>query len=481
MLKLLTTFLLLIVVFEGLHSQVQVIDSLTNNPIPYVRLQVVGTDQGILSDYNGYIHIDSTFNQEDSIVLSCIGYEPKQLTIHKLLAHHNISLSPTVLEFNDVIVSEKKGKFKLVNLGINKKPKTKFFDYSVTAQNGTIRAVYIPNEYSISGVLKTVNLYVTENGFPDAHFRIHVYGVSSLAIKPDQELTTSNIISSGTNGNEWISLDLTNERIIIPENGCFIGVEWFDHPKSIHFQDTLKNKGVTMVDGKLRDTTYTHIRSGNGIVLGSRSESYKFAKNKLWYKTHPSEEWINWCTSTTDESNFNIPDTLPNGYTFIRDENNTFYKVPCINAVVSFPKEKVDLKYNDPKNWKLNRLERVKKDDFTYPQASVSELFNSLIKAVENDDIIYILKYLCVYADDELDYILSTMKNNEDSLGEYFSAEEKERIIRKLRSIIETIEEDSLFRIDNHHYELKVNNDLFNLVLSNGIWKINPYSHRIIK
>jgi hypothetical protein len=463
------------------NAQIQIVDSVTSAGIPYAHIRVVGKKERAISDYNGYFTLDSTFKINDSIRILCTGYQSKIVALNSMAHSDRIILTPEFHELEDVLITKKKGFYQLRELGITKGPKTQFFDYSVTAINGTIRAVYMPNEYSLSGVLKFVNVFVTKNGYPDAHFRIHIYSVSHLAIKPGKELTSSNIISSGTTGNEWIKIDLTSERILIPENGCFVGIEWFDHPKSTYFQDTLRYKGVTQVDNKRRDTIYTNIRKGNGIVLGSRTECYKFAKNKLWYKTLLSDGWVNWCTSTTNESSFNIPDTVPSGHIFIRNEHNVFYAVPCINVEVSFSKEKIDLKYDDPKKRKLNKLERVKEDVFIYPQSSILELLSSLIKAVVNDDIIYILKYLCVYDDDELNDILSTMKNNEDSKGIYFSDSDKEKIINHFTIIINNLGEDSIVKLDHHHYELKVNSNRYNLVVDNGKWKINPYTYRIME
>jgi len=480
MIKLLTPLFSFLFISQ-LNAQIQIVDSITSTPIPYTHIRTIGKNQGVISDYNGYFTLDSAFRLSDSVRISCTGYQPKTFEVNSIVHSDRITLTPEVRQLEEVLFVKKKGNYKLRELGITKGPKTQFFDYSVTAQNGTIRAVYMPNDYSLSGILRYVNVFVTENGFPNAHFRVHVYGVSHFAIKPDKELTSSNIISSGTTGNEWIKIDLTAERILIPENGCFIGIEWFDHPQSAYFQDTVRYKGVTQVNDKLKDTIYSHIRSGNGIVLGSRTESYKFAKNKLWYRTPLSDGWVNWCTSTTDEASFNIPDTLQNGHIFIRNENNSFYQVPCINVEVSFPSEKIDLKYDDPKKRKLNKLERVKEDNFMYPQSSVLELFSSLIKAVENDDIIYILKYLCVYGDDELNDILSTMKDNEDAIGTYFSDSDKEKIINHFTTIINNLDEDSIVKLDHHHYEVTINAERYNLIVDNGKWKINPYTYRIMK
>lgn len=467
-----------IFVCQTLFSQIQVVDLETSKPIPFVYFRYDGMKQGIISDVDGKLDLNSLIVDSDSIEISCVGYKTEVFSINELTKKAKVILSPTYQDISEVKISHKKGKYSVQKLGITKKPKTLFFDYSVTAENGTINAVFIQNDKSKPCFLKSVNIFVTKNGFPDAYFRVRVYGVSPFQIKPDHELTTSNLIATGGFGDDWIQIDLSKERIMVPENGCFIGIEWFDHPKASFFADTLKIKGVHYSAGKTLDTVYTHVRSGNGIVVGSRSESYKNAKNKIWYKTQLSTDWIN--QSLTDEEKFNLPDTLGNGHVFHFNENNLFFKIPCINIEVSYPIEKVSIGYDDPKKRKLNKIERVKENTFKYPQSTVSELFSSLLMAVENDDVIYILKFLCVYKDDELDEILTNLTEKSTESNEYFSKQEKQSIKEQFQIILSSLNAQSLKKIENHHFELNVNSIKYNLIVENGKWKINPYSYQII-
>lgn len=462
-------------------SQVTVLDKITAEPIPYVHVRLIGVNYGIISDFNGQFQTDSLSIRGDSVLVSCLGYESVRTSIDQLKQANQILLDPISQEIDEVTVARSAGKFKRITLGITKKPKSIGIDPSITSTNGTIRATHIPNEHSSEGILKSAAIYITDDGFPDAHFRLHIYSVSELEIRPGKELTRTNIIASGTAGNEWIEIDLRDQRIVIPENGCFVGIEWFDSPKSYYYQDTLRYNGVTLRDGQQRDTTYTHIRRGNGIVLGSRSEPYKFAKNKLWYKTPSSDDWVNWCTSAIREEEFNIPDTLPSGHVITRNEENVHFLTPCINIEVSFPKEKIKPSLEPPKNRKVNKLERVKEDNFNFPQASVSELFNSLIKAFQEDEIVYVLKYLCVYADDELDELVSLVEENEQSAGDYFSPSEKERIIDHFRAILNDLSEESLTKIDGHQFKINANNHTYLLLVEDGKWKLNPYSRQTKK
>ncbi len=172
-------------------------------------------------------------------------------------------------------------------------------------------------------------------------------------------------------------------------------------------------------------------------------------------------------------------DTLPNGNTYLRTPDNHYQGVMCINIDVSFPKNKIDLTYKEPKKRKLNKLEKVKQDLFKYPQNNIHELFSSLINAFENDDIIYVFKYLCVYKEDQLDQIISDINNEENET--YITQEEKERITNYLSGLQSKLDSAIITKIDDKHFELSADNEIYNLIIDDGIWKINPYSYRIYK
>jgi RNA processing factor Prp31 len=129
------------------------------------------------------------------------------------------------------------------------------------------------------------------------------------------------------------------------------------------------------------------------------------------------------------------------------------------------------LTYNEPKKRKLNKLEKVKQNLFKYPQNNINELFTSLIKAFENDDIIYAMKYLCVYRDDELETLITSLEDNYSRTGNYFSETDKNQIIKNFNEILENLNDDALTKIDAQHFELKVSNKSSNLFIADGKWK----------
>ena len=459
-------FFLLSHLYSDIYGQIQIINSEDKQGISFVSI----TDKktfNFFADHEGKIQLEN-LSSLDSITFECIGYESKIFASKDLINKKIIELNPKAKELETVNVQSQKGKYVSKKLGVTKKASNGLLN-DFSGRNGYERAVWIPNNQSIAGFLKNINIFITNQGYPDAPFRIHIYDCS-LDKKPGKELTQSNIIAAGITGNEWITINLVDERIFISENGCFVGIEWFDSPHSKTYSDTLIIKGM-----HLEDTEF--IKAGNGVVIGAVSEQYKFSKNKIWGRK--DDDWLP--QTQTNELKFNIPDTLTNGKTRILNENNLYYIIPCINIEVSFNKQKINHDFEQAKKRKINRLERVKENTFQYPQSTVNELFNSLITAFKNDDPFYVLSFLCVYQSDQLEEIIDNLEENKAKQGIYFPESERKLIISHLEEIIELITEESLRKIDSHHFELKVSKWNYHLIVENGKWKINPYSYQILQ
>lgn len=453
-----------------IFTQIQVVDSLSSEPIPFTHIRIVKRDKNVISNHDGYFFLDTVRFNNDSLIVSSIGFETKKIAVKNLHSSSKILLMPKPQQLDEVVVIQKKGKYKLKKLGVTKKPRKLFPQYGMTSQNGTIQAVYIPNNYSVPGVLKYVNVYITDRGYPNAYFRIHVYDVSLIEIKPGKELTSSNIVESGTKGNEWVKFDLIDERITIGENGSFIGIEWFENRDSESYQDTLIYK-ATVTDGDYqKDTVITKFKSGYGVVLGARNELYQNAKHKIWYKLPFTGEWLKWDVYMAKYKHGFHDSLIPYFIQYLDQYDHTL-QVPCINIKASFPKGKAELNYSEPQSQKLEKFEEIEEDLSRYPQSTVVELFNSLIAAFENDDIIYAIKYLGFYKNDELETLITILEDNHTRAGNYLSESEKNQIIKEMSEILENLSDDSVTKIDSQHFELKVNNSVSNLLIVDGKWK----------
>ena len=328
--------------------------------------------------------------------------------------------------------------------------------------------MWIPNEKSLKGYLEKVNIYLLAMGQPSAYFRLHFYACSKLKLEPAEEITSQNIIANGTTGNEWVTVDVSSLRIPLSENGIFVGIEWFDNEVNTSFTDTLTFK-VNYVDrGRV---TEKHVYKGNGCVLGSQSRPYRVAKhinwgyhNNLWYDENIDVEQL-----------FFVSDTFFKNRTFIPTPDNFYYQIPSINIEVKYIKQKNESEFEDPKKRKLNRFEKVKEDEFLYPQNTINELFSSLNKGIEKNEFIYVLKYLCVYSEDQFEDLLKDINH----LGTKLTPKEQESCLKWIKKFQAGLTEENISLVEGNEFLLNVNGEKVYLLHEKGKWKLNPYSSRI--
>lgn len=455
------------------YSQCKIINSQTKEPVAFAQIKALQKSAGKLANIKSQFQLDNDSKRADTLLISCIGYDRKQIPTASLSSNSIIELTPKTEELHTVDISAKKVKVMNKSLGITRRSLVKNA-HIISGNNGGEKAYWMPNKYSIPGYLKTINIYISDLGYPDAPFRIHVYACSDMEIRPGEELTTTNIIASANKGNEWLAIDMTDQYIRIPENGCFIGIEWFDSPKAIYFSDTLRFKGQSYDHGTWSDTTYTQIRAGNGMAISGVLEKYIFAKNKSWFRNFYSQITDEWLHFAFDESKFNVPDTLDNGYIEIYHPNRFYFTVPSINIDVAFPKSKIKPEFDKPKTRKLNQLEKVKEDRIKYPQSSVKELFASCQKAFENDDIIYVFKYLCVYKDDDLQVFFDVLNRNMDETGEILPPKDLERAVEYMKELNAELDTAEIKKIDPGTFEISFEEEAYILTVVDGLWRLNP-------
>jgi hypothetical protein len=102
-------------------------------------------------------------------------------------------------------------------------------------------------------------------------------------------------------------------------------------------------------------------------------------------------------------------------------------------------------------------------------------LFSSLEKTIEKNELIYVLKYLCVYKDDQLDDILDDVKQWEGKL----SPKDQESCLKWIKHFQAGLTEKNISFIEGNKYVLNVNGEMVYLLHEKGKWKLNPYSSRI--
>ena len=82
-----------------------------------------------------------------------------------------------------------------------------------------------------------------------------------------------------------------------------------------------------------------------------------------------------------------------------------------------------------------------------------------------------------MYEEGQLNEILSEVINAEHE--NYISNEEKNEIVKTLNQYKLMLDSAVLTKIDDKHFKLFIDGDVHNLIVDDGLWKINPYSYKI--
>ena len=453
-----------------------ILDSTTNTPIAFVRVSIPGNDTYLLSNSKGEISLDSLWMKSNTLSVYCYGYIRKTISKNQT----KILLSPIYKELKESKVVVVKHKYGHRKLGETDHPtprnvKNDWGTCILTGSNGELQVVWIPNEKSLKGYLEKVNVFILAMGQPSAYFRLHFYACSKLKLEPGEEITSQNIIAKGTTGNEWVTVDISSLRIPLFENGIFVGIEWFENEINTSFIDTLTFK-INYVDrGRV---TEKHVYKGNGCVLGSQSRPYRVSKHINW--GFRNNKWYDENLAFGDKileirKRTIVRDTTFENKLYLPSPDHTYFQVPCINIDVKYIKQKNESEFEDPKKRKLNRFEKVKEDNFIYPQNTINELFSSLIKGIEKNEFIYVLKYLCVYSEDQFDNLLKDINH----LGTKLTPKEQESCLKWIKKFQDGLKEENITLVEGNEFLLNVNGEKVYLLHEKGKWKLNPYSSRI--
>tara|TARA_R110000803_G_scaffold207853_1_gene276082 strand:- start:762 stop:1586 length:825 start_codon:yes stop_codon:yes gene_type:complete len=189
----------------------------TNEPIPYVNIGILNRDKGTVSNENGEFKLEIPIEfVNDTIKISSIGYETKIFIanefIKTLKENKTISLSEKIIELNEVVVSNKNLKEKV----IGNKTKSKMM-------RGGFRNAELGNELGIKINIKKSPTYiskfhanVTSNTGEKMKFRLNFYSIEKGL--PKEKLISQNIIFSIDSKEGEFTLDLSKYNLVVKED-----------------------------------------------------------------------------------------------------------------------------------------------------------------------------------------------------------------------------------------------------------------------
>ncbi|MFT5917618.1 MAG: hypothetical protein ACJAWV_004240 [Flammeovirgaceae bacterium] len=200
-----------------------VIDSITNEPIPYVNIWIENENIGTSSKRNGEFLLQPTTGKK-MVIFSAVGYSNQRIALVSRNEKHTILMSAKSTLLQEVLVEGKRERKKKTKIGNVKAKGVKAF-YGCKGQPWII-ARYFPYQDSFSKTpfIKKISFF-TSNNRGDSEFNIRLYTVGEDSL-PSEYLTNENIIGTAESGEKITEIDLSELYISVPKNGFFIGVEW---------------------------------------------------------------------------------------------------------------------------------------------------------------------------------------------------------------------------------------------------------------
>ncbi|MBO3116672.1 carboxypeptidase-like regulatory domain-containing protein [Winogradskyella sp. DF17] len=225
---------------------ITVVDKKASKSIPYVTISF-GNNDGIYTDQNG--RFDLSLITSDSIRLSSLGYQSKIIAINTI-QRDTIFLNPTDIQLNEVLVSNKKQKFKTKKI---KSINDRDFLNSYRNPIGCEIACLIKNDFSKNDVqLKSItipsyNKTMDFNGANKQVLKRHAFSTLykvnfyfNLDGKPGERITSDTLTIQFNEKTDKLKINLESHQIYLPKNGLFI---------------SLLNLGPANAEGKLIPTS----------------------------------------------------------------------------------------------------------------------------------------------------------------------------------------------------------------------------------
>ena len=104
-LKIYLKTILLLISFQILSAQqkiINVLDNTTKQPISNVHFYLPNLEKGTITNEEGKAKID--FSIQDSLIVSCVGYETKRLVINKDTSLRTLYLTPEEIVLDEVVI-----------------------------------------------------------------------------------------------------------------------------------------------------------------------------------------------------------------------------------------------------------------------------------------------------------------------------------------------------------------------------------------
>jgi len=209
------------VLFEG-----HIYDNKTKEPIPFVNLSFLETLRGSSTDENGkfFLDVPKTY-LEKKIHISSLGYKDTIVAARTLYTTKKLNMVEDSFELDEVVVTEDLGDSFVLNPISSYDIKSGFYSSSTP----WVLATYFPNIGAAKKYLGKITIFMQDNSDYKRNvskFRVRIYDVDPKTKKPKNDLLRHSIVLESDREKDFVSIDISDFQIKVPQEGIYIGLEW---------------------------------------------------------------------------------------------------------------------------------------------------------------------------------------------------------------------------------------------------------------
>lgn len=222
-------FFLLMLVFTGISTFAQsiingrVLNQTDGSPIPYANIGIMRSSVGTISNTDGTFTIRIPEKlKSDTLLFSALGYGRKLIPIRFLNSDqpHTIWLNEQPAVLNDVVISSKREKNKVYQMGNRDVSGGVLETDTLYAGYSTALLIENTDELMKQGLqfpvyLDQARLRILRNNLPSFKFRVRLNDVDSTNGQPGADLLRESVVVESTLRKGWLEFDLSHLKILI--------------------------------------------------------------------------------------------------------------------------------------------------------------------------------------------------------------------------------------------------------------------------
>jgi hypothetical protein len=250
-----------------------------NKPIPYVNIWVENESVGTTSQEDGTFSI--VVSKDKIVVFSAVGFETQKV---KVADNEKVILKEAVFRLDEVVIEKSK---QTEELEIGDMQKIHHIQLSGDKPWIYAKLFNYQEKYNKTPFIKSIVFY-SDSEIKNAKLKIRVFQLQDSV--PTNDLIEEDIIISVKKGTKKNSIDVSKYKLVMPENGVVIGLEWLIIPENFYeitYKEHKQRKKITLPNyAPSLVVNYFEER------VSYRYSGGKWSRAKKW-KTNDKRPWDN--------------------------------------------------------------------------------------------------------------------------------------------------------------------------------------------